>query len=311
VAIVGLATAVFLPLSSSAVKVAPFRVAVRHISLAVEHQQATGLLMTPYRHQDGDVRYGSLVVFAHGWGDTAASNAAYVEDVVARTGAAAIAMDFRGPRDGWNVRTGAADTLAATRWFKHTHPEIHTTLLWGWSMGGLVSGVALANAPAGTYDYWLSSFGMADDFDAWITLGELDPAAARAVARDAGGCNPTRCPHTYVDRSPSMPAADMPLRRAFFVHGIGDPVVPVAQTREMAAALRRHGVSSDYTTVLDQTEPNGMTEPAGHGHGSGTARVAVDVAVRILKGTEPMTGMTNHVVQTARAGAPRLLTPIA
>lgn len=204
----------------------------------------------------------------------------------------------------------AADTLAATRWFKQKHPGIHTTLLWGWSMGGLVSGVALAEAPAGTYDYWLSSFGMADDFDAWFTLGGIDPVAARDVARDAGGCRPTTCPRTYAERSPSTRAADMHLQRAFFVHGIGDPVVPIEQTREMAAALHRHGVSSDYTTVLQQTEPDGTTEPAGHGHGSGPARVSVDVAVRILNGTAPMEGMTTHVVATAPAAVPRLLTPV-
>jgi hypothetical protein len=177
-------------------------------------------------------------------------------------------------------------------------------------MGGLVSGIALADAPAGTYDYWLSSFGMADDFDAWIALGEMNPVVARDVARDAGGCNPTVCPQTYVERSPALRVADMHLRRAFFVHGIGDPVVPIAETKEMAAALRRHGIESDYTTVLQQAEPDGATEPAGHGHGSGPARVSVDVAVRILKGTAPMAGMTDHVVAIAPAAIPRLSTPV-
>ena len=103
----------------------------------------------------------------------------------------------------------------------------------------------------------------------------------------------------------------MHLRRAFFVHGIGDPIVPIDQTREMAAALHRSGVSSDYTTVVQQRGPNGTIEPAGHGHGSGPARVSVDVAVRILKGTAPMRGMTQHVVNTAPAAVPRLLTSVA
>ena len=309
-AMAALLASVFMPLPSSAVKVSTFRVAVRRISLEVDHQAATGLVMTPYLRERGDVPLHSLVVYAHGWGDTAATNAAYVEDVVARTGAAAMAMDFRGPQGGWNVHTGAADTLAATRWFKRKHPGIHTTLLWGWSMGGLVSGIALADAPAGTYDYWLSSFGMADDFDAWATLGGINPVAARDVARDAGGCSPATCPRTYVERSPSLRTAHMHLRRAFFVHGIGDPVVPIEETREMAAALRRSGISSDYTTVLQQTEPDGTTRPAGHGHGSGPAHVSVDVAVQILNGTVPMTGMTNHIVTAAPAAVPRLLTPV-
>lgn len=253
----------------------------------------------------------SLVVYAHGWGDTAASNAAYVEEVVARTGASAVAMNFRGPPHGWNVHTGAEDTLAATRWYQRTHPAIRTTLLWGWSMGGLVSGIALADAPKGTYDYWLSSFGMADDFDAWASLGTLNPVAARDVERDAGGCSPTTCARTYVERSPALRAREMQVRRAFFVHGIGDPLVPIEETREMAAALHRHGIDSDYTPVIQQREWNGTTEPAGHGHGSGPAFVSIGVAVSILDGNAPMSGMTDHTIRTAPARVPRMRTPIS
>lgn len=303
---------VVLACAPDAARAADYRVAVTHVSIPVATQTATGLLFTPYREHPGDVTFSKLVVYNHGHSDTAATNAMYLQPVVASTGVPVLAMDNRGKPGAWNVTTGAQDTIAATAWFKAMHPEIKQTLLWGWSMGGITSGMALAAAPYGMFDEWLSSFGVVNDFGAYAVYNATDPdGGGREVTDDVGGCTPLQCPDAYARRTPTLHAAEMRVRRAYFVHGVGDYIVPIEQSRDMQAALTAASVPTSFYTVIFGANPAGaQTGFAGHGQGA-AAYVAMQLAKRIVSGTEPSDQpVADHTVQSAPQTPPALLTPI-
>jgi hypothetical protein len=285
----------------------PYRVAVSRISLTVHGQTATGVLFTPYRTSPGDVPVTKLLVFCHGHGDSGAADGMYIEPVVAADGAAAVAMDNRGGAGGWNVTTGSQDTVAATEAAKRLYPGIRETVLWGWSMGGITSGMAIAYGPPGLYDYWLDSFGAMQDAGAWLLE---DHGGVGQVAADAGGCTPLQCPLNYLARTPPLLASRMRLRGAIFVHGVGDTTVPFEQSLEMQLAAQLHGIPTSFYTVLAGTRPGGgVAGLAGHGWGA-TAYVAMQVATRVLAGTEPArAGLQEHMVVSAPATPPPFLTP--
>jgi dipeptidyl aminopeptidase/acylaminoacyl peptidase len=290
----------------------PYQVAVQPITVTVDGQPATGLLYLPYSQQPGDLPVNQLVVFCHGHTDTAATEASYLIPLAAHTGAPVLAMNNRGAPGAWNPTTGWQDTLAATRWYKHQHPGIRLTVLWGWSMGGMTSGLALAHEHHRLFDYWVASFPVVEDAGACVVykaLGAVDgePGAGQEVQNDAGGCNPAQCPTNYMERSPTFLAARIHVRRAIFLHGLGDDNSPYEQSREMQAALQVHGIPTSMYSVATYRNSSGQVEPAGHGFGP-VADEAQAVVERILAGTEPITGRDREYViddtTGARLGAP-------
>src|SRR6266480_199955 len=94
-----------------------------------------------------------LVVMFHGHGNDSCSWRRHLQDVAAR-GAVGVAMDYTGQRQtpvenyGWFVREGAADSIAAAKYFLATYPSITQVFAFGISMGGNVSGVAVASPDA-------------------------------------------------------------------------------------------------------------------------------------------------------------------
>jgi acetyl esterase/lipase len=81
-------------------------------------------------------------------------------------------------------------------------------------------------------------------------LTELDfesPLAAIAVNQFLGG-TPSQVPQNYADASPidHVSASDPPM---LLVHGLQDPLIPVSQARQMAAALTAAGVRNQLILV--------------------------------------------------------------
>ncbi|MDQ1712406.1 MAG: hypothetical protein QOE45_1856 [Frankiaceae bacterium] len=201
---------------------------VTDYTLTVDGQTATGRAVLPT---------GSptvLVVFCHGFGGAANNFDGYLADASNR-GYAGVSMDYRGAQGAWKVRTGWRDTVAATQDMKARYPSITTTIIWGISMGGEVSGLSVAYAPPGTYQYWVEDAGVENLVEEWATV----PGFQGAIQAETGG-TPADVPQAYVDRSPIAQVAGIAaqgLRRAFVNHAAGDTVVTPTQAQEMSAAL--------------------------------------------------------------------------
>ena len=232
-AAVAAVTAVAVPATASAESV------VTDYVVAVDGEDATGRLALPA----GDPTV--LVVICHGYGGTARGFDGRLASVANR-GWAGVAMDYRGAQSAWKVGTGWRDTVAATLDLQARYPGIQRTIVWGISMGGEVSGLAVAYAPPGTYDYWVEDSGVENLAEEWATVPGFRPA----IEAETGG-TPADVPDAYRERSPLAQTAGIAaqgLRRAFVNHGAGDTVVTPTQAQEMAAALADAGVPvSAYT----------------------------------------------------------------
>ena len=212
---------------------------VTDYTVVVDGETATGRFAmtsnTPY----------VLIVFCHGFGSAARNFDNYVLDAANR-GYVGVAMDYRGARNAWKVGTGWRDTVAATLDIQARYPTIAKTIIYGISMGGEVSGLAVAYAPPGTYQYWVEDAGVENLAEEWSTLEGFRPA----IQAETGG-TPTDVPEEYLARSPLAQVtgiAAQGLRRAFVNHGAADTVVTPTQAQEMTAALVAAGVPvSSYT----------------------------------------------------------------
>lgn len=291
----GVTVALVAPLTGAAgSNSTPYRVDVVTMTVPVDGNDATGTLYLPYRDAPGDLAVTQLVVFCHGHTDTSVTEAPYLRRVASESGAPVLAMDNRGEPGAWNPTTGWQDTVAATQWFKERHPEITETVLWGWSMGGVTSGLALAYGPPGLFDYWVASFPAVEDAGAWAAYTTLDVVdgdgkQGKEVEHDAGDCNPAQCPAAYLARTPTVLADRIRVRRALFLHALFDDSSPYEQSREMQAALIARGVPTSMYTVLTYRDGSGTVRPAGHGFGV-VADEAAAVVARVLAAGEPMDG---------------------
>jgi dipeptidyl aminopeptidase/acylaminoacyl peptidase len=210
-------------------------------SITVDGQTATGLLGVP-----ADPAPTVLVVLAHGFGGAASSFGGYYQ-YFADNGWLAVGMDYRGAQGAWKVKTGWEDTVAATLDLKAQYPSVQRVVLWGISMGGEVSGLAVAHAPPGTYTYWVDDAGVQNLAEEWAEV----PGFQGAIQAETGG-TPAQVPQAYVDRSPALQAdaiAAHGLARAFFFHYAADDVVPVTHARETAEQLAARGVPVSFYTL--------------------------------------------------------------
>jgi pimeloyl-ACP methyl ester carboxylesterase len=213
---------------------------VHDIRLAVEGQDATGLLAIP------EGRPTALVVVAHGWGGNAAFHRPDLERIV-QAGAIGLAMDYRGPPSAFKVRTGVADTVAATVLVQQAYPSLERTMLYGWSMGAEVALLAPLEAPPETYDYVFAGAGVMDLGLLW----SQNPIARLAIEDEAGAA-PLDDPAPYVERSPAARAAALATRglaRVFLLHGEADSVVGIDHAERMYEELATAGVPVSYYVV--------------------------------------------------------------
>jgi hypothetical protein len=236
---------------------------------------------------------------------------------------------------------GHRDLIGATEDLQARFPSIERTILWGISMGGETTGMAVAARPD-LYDYWVDTFGVTNLFEEYATLG-LYPGPwvgsdnrVHSWMMDETGGTPAEVPQAYADRSPALRTdAMVGIKRAYVVHGVGDPIVPYSMSAETFAGLVAHGVPASLYTVTTgwggvqgpwepgvgflgvpactgatgtwtcvppgacNPTPAGyacMTGPAAHdGRGSGPAYGIVD---QLMRGFEPDAGTpaATHVV---------------
>lgn len=202
--------------------------AVQPYVIVVDGELATGLVAIPAASPR------VLVVLCHGYGGSAGGWRATMESFAA-LGVASVAMDYRGERDAWKVTAGYQDTIAAALDVQARVPSIERTIVWGVSMGGEVSGLAVAHAPAGTFDYWMSSAGVQNLSLLHKRFYPLRPF----IEAEAGG-TPGEVPERYAALSPPEHAdriAAHGLARVFLDHARYDPIVEAKHSTEMMASL--------------------------------------------------------------------------
>lgn len=242
--------------------------AVRSLTIDIGDEAATGLYVAPARPTD------TLVVYAHGYGHSSLSWQEHLRDTVARTGAAALAMDYRGTTfvgdddgdgvpstRGWRVAEGAEDSIAAARLFE-ARCGIETIVLMGVSMGGNAAGLAVAAGPRShdggpLFDWWVQVEGasnLVELYNGARALGVANEFAANAAAdmEEAFGGTFEQVPDVYVERSVVARVPDIAasgVRGVFVVHAFEDGLAPYNQSRELVAGLRASGVGTDMHSV--------------------------------------------------------------
>lgn len=276
----------------------------RQLTITVDGEEATGLFAVPARAPRG------LVVFAHGYGHTAESWRHHLVRVATEDGVVAVAMDYRGteivpPEErgdlpssrGWQVAEGAADSIAAAQLFDRRCPSIDTVVMYGVSMGGNASGLAVAEGATrsdGTtplFDHWVDVEGAANVVETYheartvaATGNGFARNAQKDIERQMGGTF-EEVPDVYLERTvvnrvPEI--AGSGVAGVVVVHGVDDGLVPYDQSQELVQLLRRAGVPTEFHTVLRRGErsepgttltgtflgPTGVYESPFAGHAS-------------------------------------------
>jgi len=217
-----------------------------------------------------------LVVMFHGHGNDSCSWRKHLQDAAAR-GAVAVAMDYVDRRPdvenyGWFMRRGAADSIAAARYFLAAYPSISQVFAMGISMGGNASGLAMASHATRLddttplFDYWVDVEGVNNLAEEYAIARALAPGVAAAalaqqeIEEENGGPTET-VPDRYAELTNVSRAPDMStLRGAVVVNGVDDGLVTTDQSPQMATALNAVGVPTHRYTILlrpeDDTEPD-------------------------------------------------------
>lgn len=209
----------------------------------------------------------ALVVMFHGHGNDSCSWRRHLQQVAAK-GAIGVAMDYSGQRQapvpnyGWFVREGAADSIAAAKYFLAAYPTITKVIAFGISMGGNASGVAVASKEAvradgkPLFDYWVDIEGVNNLTEEYLVARSIAPAnssgalAQQEIEEENGG-SLEAVPGKYAEITNVARAADMNnLKGAVVVNGLDDGLVPTNQSPEMTTALTAVGVPVHQFTVV-------------------------------------------------------------
>lgn len=218
-----------------------------------------------------------MVVMFHGHQNDSCSWRKHLQDAAAK-GAVAISMDYTGQTQspvenyGWCVRAGAADSIAAARFFLAKYPTITQVFNFSVSMGGNVGGFAIASPDAKRADgaplfnYWVVAEGVHDLTTEYAIFRGVEaqiPAAAQAIdeVEAENGGSLEAVPARYREITNIYRAADMAtLKGAVLVHALDDGLVPTVQSRQMFAALSGVAVPSHlYTVGSNGGQPSGDT----------------------------------------------------
>lgn len=221
-----------------------------------------------------------LVVMFHGHANDSCSWRRHLQAVADR-GAVAVAMDYTGTVQtpienyGWPIRAGAADSIAAARYFLARFPSISQVDAFAVSMGGNVGGYALASPDAKRadgsplFDHWVVVEGVHDLAQEYLIVRAVAPAIADGAIAQAeieaenGGALEAN-PQAYAEVTNTLRAPDLGyLKGVVLVHAIDDGLVPTTQSREMFAALNAIGVPSHLYTVGGKGEDEDGTVATG------------------------------------------------
>ncbi|MFB8280565.1 alpha/beta hydrolase family protein [Nocardia colli] len=281
-------------------------VAIRPIAVAVDGEQSNGWAYEPYQCTPGDLPPARLILAVHGFNEKSSDYPDVMAAIARRSGATLLTLDQRGgdsqwKTGEWNPWAGWHDVVATAQWYKSEHPSIGKTVLWGWSQGGMTSGLALAYGPAGLFDYWVDTAGPSNTVDYWNAGNTLGLPQVSQIERDAGGCTPAVCPQAYADRSTVALAAKMSAQRVFLVHGTADPIVPYQHSLDLKNALAAAGQPYSMYTVVTGRGPDGAVLPGTHWIGPVWFQGAC-VVERLLTDLEPLDGAAREYVTDVLAG---------
>ena len=251
----------------------------------------------------------AFLLILHGYGHQAESHRAHLQ-TLAEKGVLAVAMDYRGPQDGFPLAAGAADSVAAARDLLARHP-VEDSYLYSVSMGTAVAAMVVPELP-GVFDAWVIGEGLGVLHETWAGATLLKPSgnptavrAAEAIEQETGG-TPATVPLEYAKRSAALRVPEyegFPIG-IILTHGLNDGLVPYNQGREMVGALRANGFKADFYTVVRgeaRQEGTTLTGYAGQnvdglaGHGSEAAR------------SHTLTGLTLDLLDRVLAKDPSVL----
>jgi acetyl esterase/lipase len=257
---------------------------VKTLTVPVGEETATGRYALP------DAPPTTLVVFAHGYSHHSESWIEHMRKAAADHGVLAVAMDYRGTYEqenedgsvtvrGWFVKEGAEDMIAATQMFQSLCPSIDQTVLFGVSMGGNASGLALARAaeekaPDGgsLFDYWFDVEGAVNVVETYAGASVLAPANefatfAKADIEDEMNGTPADDPEGYADLavvSHIDEIAASGVQGIAVIHALEDGLVPYNQAREMVAELVPTQIPLEVYTVGGKGDGESGTTLSGY-----------------------------------------------
>lgn len=252
----------------------------KELNLPVAGALATGKYALPDEKDPS-----TLVVFAHGYGHKSDSWVDHMRVAATDHGAIAVTMDYRGTytKDGvirgWFVKEGAADMIAATKLFQGNCPSIEETIIFGVSMGGNSSGLAVAAAaqeknPTGgpLFDYWFNIEGAVNVLETYAGASLLAPVNAFAanakadIEAEVGG-TPDKNPAGYIDLavvSHIDEIAASGVKGVVLVHAIEDGLVPYNQSRQFVPMLVGAGLPVEMFTAGRKANDEGGTTITGY-----------------------------------------------
>jgi Prolyl oligopeptidase family len=213
-----------------------------------------------------------LAVFAHGYRNSSASWVHHLTDA-ADHGLVAVAVDYRGlgpapDYRGWPAQAGAEDLVTAARYFLRRCADLNEVVLLGVSMGGNMSGLAVAadakraDGRTPLWDYWIDTEGVTNWVETWAEATATAPgsafsaAAEQDIEAEAGG-TPVTAPDAYRSRDVLARVPDIAasgVKGVIAIHSVEDGLVPNDQTQETTTALRAAGVPTDVYNVLRRTD---------------------------------------------------------
>jgi len=255
------------------------------LDITVAGTKTFGFYAVPSRTAKG------IVVFDHGYSHTAYSWIQHLEQVAARDGVIAIAMDYRFQHDtpaakrgdlptsrGWRVSEGAQDSIAAAQLFDKTCRTGGVNTIYGISMGGNTSGLVVAAKPKranGTplFDYWFAIEPAVNMTETWAEATAVAKSgnafavnAAADIEEETGG-TPMTATSEYQSRSIVARIADIAaagLKGVAVVQGVDDGLVPYNQSREIVAELRASRIPTYDMTVLTRGSGEAGTTLSGN-----------------------------------------------
>lgn len=242
---------------------------VNRLKIKVDGEIATGHYALPAKDPT------AIVVFAHGYGHTSYSWTHHMARTAKELGVVAVGMDYRGIKispdtnddglpesRGWNALKGAEDLIAAAKLFERNCRNAERTILMGVSMGGNMSGLALALARKTPdnplFDHWIDAEGAVNVIETYAgarvlasTNNKTAVNAKEDIEAEMGGPIEEK-PNAYVQRAVVTRVSEIKasgVGGVTVIHGLDDGLVPYNQGREMASLLLQAQIPTDMFTV--------------------------------------------------------------
>lgn len=279
------------------------------LQIPVDGEVATGRYALPAQKNPT-----TLIVNAHGYGHDSASWVDHMRRAATEHGVVSVTMDYRGTyRDkngnvrGWFVKEGAGDMIAATKIFQAECPSITQTIIFGVSMGGNSSGLAVARASREDnaeddplFDYWFNIEGAVNVLETYAGASVLAPfnsfaANAKAdIEQEMGGKTIAQDPAGYADLAVVSHVDEIAasgVKGIVMVHAIEDGLVPYNQSREFVPMLLSSGLPVEmYTAGRHEGESgttisgySGRKESPFAGHASETSTRHIVMATALAR----------------------------